>query len=142
MPLFSSVPQGCIMTSLDLRSLCLGNPSSIKRNLKLYFLAILVHRWVYSYSLLRWWASLVTQTVKNLPAIQETQVQSLGWEDPLEKGMATHSSVLPWRIHGQRSLVGCSPGVTESEKTEQLTLPLLKHILSSQSLFFLPISKK
>ena len=36
--------------------------------------------------------------VKNLPAIQETQVKSLGWEDPLEKGMATHSSILAWRI--------------------------------------------
>ena len=42
--------------------------------------------------------SLVAQSVKNPPAIQETQVQSLGWEDPLEKGMATHSSILPWRI--------------------------------------------
>ena len=38
--------------------------------------------------------------VKNLFAIQEMQVQSLGWEDPLEKGMATHSSILPWRIPG------------------------------------------
>ena len=36
--------------------------------------------------------------VKNLPAMQEMQVQSLGWEDPLEKGMATHSSILAWRI--------------------------------------------
>ena len=36
--------------------------------------------------------------VKNLPAVQETWVQSLGWEDPLEKGMATHSSILAWRI--------------------------------------------
>ena len=36
--------------------------------------------------------------VKNLPAMQETEVQSLGQEDPLEKGMATHSSILPWRI--------------------------------------------
>ena len=36
--------------------------------------------------------------VKNLPAMQETQVQSLGWEDPLEEGMATHSSILAWRI--------------------------------------------
>ena len=44
------------------------------------------------------WASLMAQTVKNLPAMQETQVQSLGWEDPLEKGMATHSSILAWRI--------------------------------------------
>ena len=43
-------------------------------------------------------ASLVAQMVKNLPAMQETQVQSLGWEDPLEKGMVTHSSTLAWRI--------------------------------------------
>ena len=42
--------------------------------------------------------SLVAQMVKNLPALQETQVQSLGWEDPLEKGMATHSSTLAWKI--------------------------------------------
>ena len=43
-------------------------------------------------------ASLVAQMVKNLPAMQETCVQSLGWEDPLEEGMATHSSILAWRI--------------------------------------------
>ena len=44
------------------------------------------------------WASLVAQLVKNLPAMQETGVQSLGWEDPLEGGRATHSSILAWRI--------------------------------------------
>ena len=44
------------------------------------------------------WASLVAQLVKNLPAKQETLVQSLGEEDPLKKGMATHSSILVWRI--------------------------------------------
>ena len=44
------------------------------------------------------WASLVAQLVKNSPAMQETWVQSLGWEDPLEKGKATHSSILAWRI--------------------------------------------
>ena len=44
------------------------------------------------------WASLVAQMVKNPPAMQETQVQSLGWENPLEKGMAIHSSILAWRI--------------------------------------------
>jgi len=44
------------------------------------------------------WASLVAQTVKNRPAMQETWVQSVGWADPLEKGMAIHSSVLAWRI--------------------------------------------
>ena len=47
------------------------------------------------------WASLVAQTIKNLPAMQKTQVQSLGQEDPLEKGMTAHSSILarriPWR---------------------------------------------
>ena len=42
--------------------------------------------------------SLMAQTVKNPPTLQETWVQSLGWEDPLEKGMATHSSILAWRI--------------------------------------------
>ena len=44
------------------------------------------------------WASLVVQSVKNLPAVQEIWVQSLGWEDPLQNGMATHCSILAWRI--------------------------------------------
>ena len=44
------------------------------------------------------WASLVAQLVKNLPAMRVTWVQSLGWEEPLEKGKATHSSILAWRI--------------------------------------------
>ena len=44
------------------------------------------------------WASLVAQLVKNPPAMRETWVRSLSWEDPLEKGKATHSSVLAWRI--------------------------------------------
>ena len=44
------------------------------------------------------WASPVAQTVKNLPAIQETWVRDLGWEDPLEEGIATHSSILAWRV--------------------------------------------
>ena len=44
------------------------------------------------------WASLVAQMVKNLTIMQETRIQSLGWEDPLEKGIAAHSSILAWRI--------------------------------------------
>ena len=52
----------------------------------------------------------VAQLVKNLPATQETWVQSLGWEDPLEKGKATHSSIMAWRI--PRTV--CSPWVTKS----------------------------
>ena len=54
-------------------------------------------------------ALMVAQLVKSLPAVQETWVQSPGQEDPLEKGMATYSSILAWRIfHGQRSLMGYS----------------------------------
>ena len=44
------------------------------------------------------WASLVSQLVKNPPAVQETWIRSLGWEDPVEKGKATHSNILAWRI--------------------------------------------
>ena len=63
-------------------------------------------------------ASLIAQLVKTLPAVQETQVRFLGWEDPLEKDMATHSSNLAWRIpwteeHGRLQ----SMGSQESETT-------------------------
>ena len=69
------------------------------------------------------WVSLVAQMVKNLPAMQETWVRSLGWEDPLEKRMATHSSILAWRIPWQKSLAGYSPwGCKESHMTEQVTI--------------------
>ena len=51
----------------------------------------------------------MAQQLKRLPAMQETQVPSLGQEDPLEKGMATVSRILAWRIHGQRSLEGYRP---------------------------------
>ena len=67
-------------------------------------------------------AFLLAQTVKNLPAMQETCVRSLRREDPLEKSMATHSSNLAWRNpHGQRRLEGYNHGVTESDMTEQLS---------------------
>ena len=56
--------------------------------------------------------------VKNLPAMQETVVRSLSWEDPLERGIATHSSILFGEFHGQRSPVGYSPwGRKESDMT-------------------------
>ena len=51
-------------------------------------------------------ASLVAQSVKNLPAVQETQFRSLGWEDPLEKEMATGSSILAWKISWTQEPVG------------------------------------
>ena len=52
--------------------------------------------------------SVVAQMVKRLPIMQETRVRSLGWEDALEKVMATHSSTLAWKIHGWRSVVDYS----------------------------------
>ena len=69
--------------------------------------------------------------MKNLPAMQETWVQSLGWENPLEKEMVTHSSVLTRKPHGQRNLVGYSPRGHKSirhdlaSKTETETAALL-----------------
>ena len=63
----------------------------------------------------------MAQRVKCLYAMQETQVQSLGWEDPLEKEMAPLSSILGWKTHGQRSLVGYSPwSHKELDMTEQV----------------------
>ena len=53
----------------------------------------------------------MAQTVKNPPAMWETWVRSLGWEDPLEEGKATHSSILAWRIPMDRGLAGYSPGI-------------------------------
>ena len=64
---------------------------------------------------------LVAQRLKHLSPMWETRVRPLGWEDHLEKEMITHSSILAWRIHGRRSLVGYSPrGLNESDTTERL----------------------
>ena len=60
---------------------------------------------------------MVSQTVKNLPAMWETQVQSLSWEDPLEKGMAIHSSILAWRI----------PWTEEPDKLQFMGSQRVKH---------------
>ena len=69
----------------------------------------------------------MAQLVKNPPAMQETWVRSLGWEDPLEKGKATYSSILAWRIPWT---MGCK----ESDTTEQLSLSLFLHF-SDESRF-------
>ena len=76
----------------------------------------------------------MVQTVKNLPAKQETWVQSLGWEDPLEEGMkwgmATHSSILAWRIPWEEEPGTLqSMGHKELDMTEQLTLSLFTSII-------------
>ena len=72
------------------------------------------------------WASLVVQWVKNLPSMQETGVRSLGQEDPLEEGMATHASILAWRIPwtedpGGLQSMGYSPGVHQESETTEAT---------------------
>ena len=64
------------------------------------------------------WISFLAQFVKNLPAMRETWVPSLGWEDPLEKGKATHSSVLAGEFHG----LYCPGCCKELDMTEQLSL--------------------
>ena len=70
-----------------------------------------------------WWASLVAQLVKNPPAMWETWVQSLGWEDPLEKGKATGSSILARRIPW--NYIYRSWGHKELDTTERLSLSQL-----------------
>ena len=69
------------------------------------------------------WSSLVAQMVKNLPAMQDTWVWSMDWEDPLKKEMSTHSSILAWRIPGTEE-----PGGLQSmrlwDTNERLTFPL------------------
>ena len=72
------------------------------------------------YPLQYFWASFGVQLVKNPPAMWETCVRSLGWEDLLEKGKATHSSILAWRIQGLYRPWGHK----ESDVTEQLSLSL------------------
>ena len=82
-------------------------PSKIPRNL------------IYYHSKRKQWASLVAQLEKNRPAMRETWVRSLGWEDPLEKGTATHSNILTCRIPWT------SPwGLKELDTTEKLSLTL------------------
>ena len=61
--------------------------------MQISFVSVFVTIWIYSQ-----WASLVAQTVKNLPEMQKTQVLFLDWEDPLEKEVASHSSILAWEI--------------------------------------------
>ena len=66
--------------------------------------------------------SLVAQTVKNLPAMWETWVQSRGWEDPLEKGMATHSNILAWRI----------PWTEEPDRLQTMESQRVRHDLATE----------
>ena len=82
------------------------------------------------------WASLEAQIVKNQPALQETWVQSLIWEDPLEEGMTTHSSILAWRTSIERGALWAtySPWhCKESDTTERLSTHIQITVYSSCS---------
>ena len=68
------------------------------RSIKFIFIVFILTKSLNEVALSEKWTFLVAHSVKNLPAMRETWVPSLGWEDPLEKGMATHSSILAWRI--------------------------------------------
>ena len=70
---------------------------------------------LFKYPMVSDWAFLVARTVKNLPAMQETQVSSLGQEDPLEKGMVTDFSTLAWRITWTEEPGGVVHGVAKSQ---------------------------
>ena len=74
-------------------------------------------KYIYAYIYIYIWASLVAQMVKNLHPMWETRVQSLGWEDPLEKRMATHSSILAWKIAWTEEPGGLQS--MESQRVEQ-----------------------
>ena len=87
-PVFLGFPCGSAVTESACNA---GDPSSIPG------LESSPGEWI-GYPFQYFWASLVTHTVKNLHAMQETWVRTLGWEYPLEEGTATHSSVLAWRI--------------------------------------------
>ena len=85
-------PSGFPDSSVGIESACnAGDPGSIPGSGRSAAEGI-------AYPLQYSWASLVAQLVKNPPAMWETWVRSLGWEDPLEKGKATHSNILAWRI--------------------------------------------
>ena len=74
------------------------------------------------------WASLVAQKVKNPPAMRETWVRSLGWEDPLEEDLATHSSILAGEFHGQRGLASYSPWSCKKSDTTEGSSRVQQHL--------------
>ena len=88
-------------------------------------------------------ASLVAQTVTNLPAMPDTQVRSLGWEDSLQQGMAIHSSIPAWRIPWTEEPGGYSPwGRKGSDATERLSLHFQKHTVKEDSAWSLSPDKR
>ena len=103
-------------------SLCHPVDGSHQAPLSIGFSRQEIYTYIYIHTYTYTWASLVAQGWRIHMPMQETQVRSLGREDPLEKRMATHSSILPEKPLGQRSLAGYNPwGHKESDTTEWLT---------------------
>ena len=95
------------------------------------------------YSLQYSWASLVAQTIKNPPVMQETWVQSLGWEDPLEEGIATHSSILAWRIPMDSGAWWATVhGVAELDTTEWISTAQLRKVFDTWTVVLPPTPGK
>ena len=99
-------------------------------SLVLAHLCFIILKWTHVLGSSEDQASLVAQTVKNTSAVQETWVRSLGQEDPLEEGMATHSSIRAWRIPWTEEPGGLQPmGHKEPDTTEQVTLSLTERLM-------------
>ena len=81
------------------------------------------------------WGFLIAQLVKNPPAMQETLVQFLGWKDLLEKGQATHSSILAWRIPWTGAWQAIVHAVAESDTTQQLKPKEMKALRGGQVIY-------
>ena len=110
---------------------CLGNksfPSFLKTTDMIYRIDLKLSPDCFIRGFISFWASLVAQLVKNPPAIQETWVLSLGWEDTLEKGTSAHSSILAWRIPWSRK---------EADITQWLSL---HYLIFFFILLFCPLS--
>ena len=100
-------------------------PEPVSPSITMHFLLLTAERTKSKFYLT--WSSLVAQMVKNLPAMQKIQVQSLGQENPLEKGKATHSSITAWRISWTEGIAGYSPwGSQRVRQVEWLTVNNIK----------------
>ena len=113
-----SIPHKCIICLKEIKCACFGH----------FFCPISV----------RPWASLMFQAVKNLPVMQKTWVQSLGQEDPLEEGMATHPSILPWEIPQTED-----PGELQSMGSQRVRhnwLPKTFHAYKLKFVYFFPVN--
>ena len=107
-----------------------------KSNRKYVYIYIYIYMYFFFFCFSVYWASLVAQMLKHLPATWETRVQSLGREDPLEKEMSTHSSILAWRISWREEPGGLQSMGLQGVKHDWMTsLSLSVYMLSCSVMF-------